>query len=222
MDAVTERGFSVRLDCHYLLKTPDLINDQNPLVLALHGFGADPESMLRLTGRLFSIQPVIASLQAPYQFFLQSSGEVGFGWITNRHPAESIRLHHDMVSHVLNEVGLELGIPPARRLLVGFSQSVSLNYRFAANSPDAVRGIIAICGGLPSDWETGAYRPITAAVLHIARRQDDYYPPNVTERYPEQLRQRASDVEFHLLDGGHQMPSSGSSVVAPWVHRILT
>jgi hypothetical protein len=49
---------------------------------------------------------------------------------------------------------------------------VALNYRFVASYRDAVRGVIGICGGLPSDWEDGAYQPITAAVLHIARRDD--------------------------------------------------
>ena len=63
--------------------------------------------------------------------------------------------------------------------------------------------------------------PVTAAVLHIARRRDQYYPPSITEQYPERLRQRAADVEFHLIDGGHQMPSSGSRIVEPWLRRIL-
>lgn len=222
MGDVTERGFAARLDCHYLLRAPEVVDSQTRLVVTLHGFGADPESMLRLTARLFPTEPVIVSLQGPFQFFRDSlTREVGYGWITNKHSAESVRLHHDMVSYVVDEMGREFGIPQRRRLLAGFSQAVSLNYRFAATFPDAVRGVIAICGGLPGDWETGAYRSVSAAVLHIARRQDEYYPPNVTEAYPERLRQRVADVEFHLLAGGHQMPSGGSMIVGPWLERIM-
>jgi predicted esterase len=73
------------------------------------------------------------------------------GWITNRRPSESIRLHQDMVLHVLDEAGGQLGIPPERHLLAGFSQAMALNYRFASTYPDAIRGVIAICGGLPGD-----------------------------------------------------------------------
>jgi phospholipase/carboxylesterase len=221
MGKVTERGFTARLDCHYLLRTPEVVDSRTPLVVTLHGFGADPESMLGLTARLFSTEPVIASVQGPFQFFRDgATREVGYGWVTNKHPAESIRLHHDMVSYVAGEVGREFGIPQERRLLAGFSQAVSLNYRFAAAFPEAVRGVIAICGGLPSDWES-ADGSVSAAILHIARRQDRYYPPNVTETYPERLRRRAGDVEFHLLDGGHQIPSGGSTIVGPWLERIL-
>jgi predicted esterase len=56
-----------------------------------------------------------------------------------------------MVLHVLDEAGGQLGIPPERHLLAGFSQAMALNYRFASTYPDAIRGVIAICGGLPGD-----------------------------------------------------------------------
>jgi predicted esterase len=220
-DAI-DRQFSARLDCHYLLQAPDVVDARTALVVALHGFSGNPESMLHLTARLFDRPPVLAALQGPYQFFLPAKNqEVGYGWITNRHPAESIRLHREMVLHVLDEAGRQFAIPPGRRLLLGFSQSVSLNYRLAATCPDAIRGVIAICGGLPGDWDEGDYQPVKAAILHIARSQDEYYPPAVTGHYAERLRRHAADVEFHLIDGGHQMPSDGKRLVSPWLRDML-
>jgi predicted esterase len=222
MQEALDRTFSARLDCHYLLQAPDLIDARTPLVVTLHGFGGNPETMLRLTARLFDTPPVIVALQGPYQFFLEARRqEVGYGWITNRSPAESIRLHRDMVSHVLDEAGRQFGIPPAQRLLVGFSQAVALNYRLVATCPGIARGVIAICGGLPGDWDQGPYQAVSAAVMHIARRQDEYYPSNVTEHYAERLRRHAADVECHLIDGGHQIPSNGNRLVGPWLQRIL-
>ncbi|HEY1240256.1 MAG TPA: hypothetical protein VGF16_06845 [Bryobacteraceae bacterium] len=218
-----ERTFSARLDCHYLVQMPDVVDSKTPLVLTLHGFGMNAEVMLQLTAKLFDSAPVIVSLQGPYPFFLSTSNwEVGYGWITNRHSAESIRLHHEMVSYVLDEVGREAGIPTSRRLLAGFSQPVGLNYRYAATCADRVRGVIGICGGLPGDWETGVYQRISAAVLHIARCQDEIYPPQVTEQYAVRIRRRASDVEVHLIEGGHQMPSAGRQIVEPWLRRVLS
>jgi phospholipase/carboxylesterase len=222
MCAVADRLFSARLDCHYLLQAPDQVNSRTPLVVTLHGFAANPEIMLRLTALLFEGEPVIVSLQGPNQFFLGAGNlDVGYGWITNRRPAESIRLHHEMVMHAAEEAGRQFGIPPARRILMGFSQPVGLNYRFAATYPDVFRGVIGICGGLPGDWDEGSYQAVNAAVLHVARSQDEYYPTQVTGHYEERLRRRVADVEFHLLDGGHQMPSGGRRIVRPWVERIL-
>jgi predicted esterase len=178
--------------------------------------------MLPLAERMFGPRHVVAALQGPNQFFLnQGTMQVGYGWNTSRHAAGAIRLHHDMVLQVLNDAGREYGIPRERRILVGFSQPVSLNYRFAATCPNEVRGVVGVCGGLPGDWETGVYKPVSAAVMHIARRQDEWYPPAVTEQYAGRLRLRVEDVEFHLLDGGHQFPSKGNVIAESWLGRIL-
>ena len=126
MTDALDRTFPVRMDCHYLLQAPDVVDPRTPLVVTLHGFGANPEAMLKLTARLFDAPAVFAALQGPYQFFLGAdTRNVGYGWITSRRPAESIRLHRDMVLHVLEEAGREYGIPVGRRILAGFSQAVA-------------------------------------------------------------------------------------------------
>jgi predicted esterase len=214
--------FTARLDCHYLLSALDVLTQETLLVVTLHGFGQTPEMMLRLTRMMLGEKHVIAALQGPNQFFLApGSNEVGYGWITNRHADSSIRLHHEMLLHVLDEAGKQTGIPAERRMLVGFSQPVGLNYRFAATHPGAVRGVIGVCGGLPSNWEDGPYQKTSAALLHVARREDEFYKPAVTERYAERLRLRAEDVEFHMLDGGHRFPSGAGPIVAQWIARVF-
>ena len=221
-EVLQHRTFSARLDCHYLLKLPAKIDSHTLLVVALHGFGQSAEIMFALAEKMFGPRHLVAALQGPNQFFVDpKSMQVGYGWNTSRNAAGSIRLHHDMVTQVLNDAGREHGIPRDRRILVGFSQPVSLNYRFVATCPGEVRGVVGVCGGLPGDWETGIYQPVTASVLHIARRQDEWYPPNVTEQYSERLRLRVKDVEFHLLEGGHQFPSKGNVIVEGWLGRIL-
>jgi len=64
-----------------------------------------------------------------------------------------------------------------------FSQPVGLNYRLAVTYPDEVRGVIGICGGVPKNWEDGNYGRASAALMHIARREDEIFPPAVTEKY---------------------------------------
>jgi predicted esterase len=214
-------SFTARLDCRYLVHAPEAIDDRTVLAATLHGFSANPEVMLRLTAGMLGPRHVIAAVQGPNQFYLsQGSNEVGYGWATHKHPDSSVRLHHDMLLHVLNETGREYGIPASRRILAGFSQPVGMNYRFAATHPSEIRGVIGICGGIPRNWEEGPYHPVTASVLHIARREDEFYKPEVTERYAERLRVRAADVEFHMLDGGHRFPSKAKPIADAWLARI--
>jgi predicted esterase len=217
-----ERTFSARLGCRYLLDAPGNAGPRTVLVAALHGFSQNAEDMLALTRQMVGPDPAIAAMEGPYGFFLGvGSDQVGYGWITSRRPAESIRLHHEMVRHVLEEAGKELAIPVERRVLLGFSQSVSLNYRFVAAHPEAVRGVAAICGALPGDWDDAKPTRISAAVLHIARSHDEYYTAERTEQYARRLRLRCDDVEFHLLPGGHRFPSSAGPIWEDWLQRIL-
>jgi len=104
---------------------------------------------------------------------------------------------------------------------MGFSQPVGLNYRFAGTHPGEVAGILGICGGVPRDWEEDKYRQLDAAVLHISRDQDEFYPVAMVEKFPERLRKHAADVEFHLLDGPHRFPSKAGSVVREWMGRVF-
>ena len=222
LDDIRHYSFTARLDCRYLVHAPQTITEQTALVVALHGFSANPEAMLRLTAAMVGLQHVVASVQGPNQFYLGlGSNEVGYGWATHKHPDSSVRLHHEMLLHVFNEAGREYRIPKSRRILAGFSQPVGMNYRFAATHPDAIRGVIGICGGIPRNWEEGPYQTVTASLLHIARREDEFYKPEITELYPERLRLRAADVEFHMLDGGHRFPSKARPIADAWLQRVL-
>jgi hypothetical protein len=98
MGNIQVRTFSARLDCHYFLLAPDAADSQSPLALTLHGFGANPRAMLHPAARLFERQTVIAPCKARINFsFRADTRQVGYGWITNSRPVESIRLHHEMV-----------------------------------------------------------------------------------------------------------------------------
>ncbi len=214
--------YTQAVPCQYLLHVPE--SQPDLLVLALHGYGMNPHTMLDLTLLLLGPNRLIASLQAPNQFYLgeaPSSRKVGYNWGTREHGTPSIQLHHAMVRHVASLLEDRFRIPPRRRVLLGFSQPVGFNYRFAATHPEEIGGVIGICGGVPKDWETGNYQRVSAPLLHIARAQDEYFPEAVTAGYERKLRMRAADVEFHLLPGGHRFPSKGRSVVEPWLGRVF-
>jgi predicted esterase len=222
-ETVERCSFEAKLECHYLLHAPAEVNKRTLLVLTLHGYGSNPEVMLRLTKTMLGTGHVIASVQAPSQFFPANAPDsaVGYCWTSPAHSKASVRLHHEMVLHVAREAGERFGIGAGRRLLIGFSQPVGLNYRFAATHSNEIRGVIGICGGMPKNWEDGEYGKVSAALMHIARREDEIFPPAVTEKYAGRLRLRADDVEFHLMEGGHKFPSKAGPIVERWIERVF-
>ena len=217
---IQERSFAAPLECRYLLRPGE---SGGALVVALHGYGQDAETMLKLTERMVGPRHSIAALEGPYGFYLRTDArDVGYGWATTRRHADAVRLHHEMVRHTLEAAGNAVGVPAERRVLLGFSQPVSLNYRFAGACPGLARGVIGICGGLPGDWDDAAPQPIGAAILHIARRDDEHYPAAVTEQFAARLRLRCADVEFHQFEGGHRVPSGGGPLIQGWLQRLLS
>jgi predicted esterase len=212
----------VSLEAGYLLHVPPRTVPETLLVLSLHGFGMNPETMLRLSVPAVGAGCIVASLRAPNQGYLGGSpanDEVGYNWGTRRHPELNIRLHHEIVRAVASKLRAQFSIPAARTLLMGFSQPVGLNYRFIGTYPHEAGGVIGICGGVPKNWEDDSYHAVDAPILHISRSEDEFFPAETARGFPDRLRRHASNVEFHMLEGGHRFPSKAAPLIQGWMKR---
>jgi predicted esterase len=222
-DNLEQHVFETRMECYYSLHVPELIDDTTLLAVALHGYGSNADDMMRLTVPAVGRRHIVASLQAPNQHYSTPPGAAAsreaYNWGIRQHWRAAIDLHHRMVREVISSLRERFQVGPERTVLAGFSQPVSLNYRFVGTHPGWVRGVIGICGGVPRDWEETEYR-VDAAILHIARDADEFYPTADVEKFPDRLRTHASDVEFHLLPGSHRFPSHAGAVIQPWLKRV--
>lgn len=212
----------VQFEAGYLLHTPAAVNQGTILVLALHGYGSNPEAMLRLSVPAVGEDCVVASLRGVNQYYAggsPGSDEVAYNWGTRRHPELNIKLHHAVVRAVAAGLRRRFSIPVRRTVLMGFSQPVGLNYRLMGTFPEEAGGVIAICGGVPKDWEEGKYAVVESPILHISRSEDEFFPCEVASRFPDRLRHHARDVEFHMLPGGHRFPSKAGPTIREWLRR---
>src|SRR5262249_11870396 len=139
------------------------------------------ESMMRLARQINDRDFMIASLQGPNGFFVRNGEadrqpKIGFGWMMQFKTEETVRLHHETIFAVIEAAAAEHPLHRRAIFLLAFSQSVSLNYRFAFTHPDIVRGVIAVCGGIPGDWDSSdKYRPSDTDALIIAGETDEFY-----------------------------------------------
>jgi len=216
-----ERILPASINLYYDLALPE--SRPAPLLIALHGYGAGKWHALREARALVPEGFAIASLQGPHQHLRepkQPGGPLrfGFGWLTSFRPEESVAVHHRALLEMIESLTQE-GLVEARRIvLLGFSQSCALNYRFAFTHPNVLRGVIGICGGLPGDWETSElYKQTSAAVFHLAGTRDEFYPPARVADYANQLRQRAAKVEFRSYDAGHEITAPMRDDIRAWL-----
>lgn len=207
-----EKSYEVAVRGTYLLDTPA---DPPFVGVALHGYGQTAELMGAYVRRLLGPAPAIAAIQAPHPQYLDSlpTSRIGYHWGTSADWPAAIDLHHRILLKIIEEV------PKLPILLIGFSQPVGLNYRFLASHPGLVRGVLGLCGGVPSDWAPAT--PVATPILHIARAEDEFYPVETAAEFEKRLRRHASDVEFQLIPGKHRFPSDGRRLIAPWVQRVF-
>lgn len=225
MTDVIERRMVEEFPLYYDLYQPQTPGPL-PLLVALHGYGGDKVSMMRLARRINDRDYVIASLQGPHQHLVHPTKEkpelgYGFGWLSNFRPEESVALHHRAVRRIIGELGEAGTIDPARVFLLGFSQSVGVNFRFAFTHTEMVRGVIAICGGIPGDWESeGKYQKGAVDVLYIAGEKDQFYTPERVRAAAEALKRRARSVQLRIFETGHEVPREAHALIDEWMKDV--
>src|SRR5262245_25443919 len=138
---IIEKATEQTLNLYYDLCVPD---DESPapkpLLIALHGYEGNKESMMALAQRINSTDFIIASVQGPNAFFVRQESEpnkpkIGFGWMMQYKAEETIQLHHRTMLSVIEATAAECAIDRRSIFLLAFSQSVSPNYRFAFTHP---------------------------------------------------------------------------------------
>jgi predicted esterase len=221
--AAVERTLSAQVRLYYDVHQPGAL--PAPLLIALHGYGANKRQMMR---EALAIAPegfAIVSLQGFHQHMKEPKEpggpmRFGFGWLTNYHPEDSVAIHHDALLDLINTLSEE-GVADRKRIfLLGFSQTCALNYRFTFTHPDVLRGVVGICGGIPGDWETSeTYQPTKAVVLHLTGTRDEYYSPSRVADYEERLRLRAPNLEFKTYDAAHEMVPAMRDDVRAWLTK---
>jgi phospholipase/carboxylesterase len=220
-----ERFVPAQVKLYYDLKVPDVL--PAPLLIALHGYGANKRQMMREAQQMTPEGFAIVSLQGFHQHLKEPKDaggplRFGFGWLTNFKAEESVAVHQRALVDLISQLTGEGVADPARVFLLGFSQSCALNYRFAFTHTDLLRGIIGICGGIPGDWDSSeVYQPTTATVFHLAGTGDEFYPPSRVKDYQSQLLSRARDVEFRSYDAAHEIVPEMRDDVRAWLKKNI-
>jgi len=220
-NAQTDRSLPAEFKLYYDLQPSQ--NSPAPLLIALHGYGANKRQMMREAQQMAPKGFAIAALQGFHQHIREPKEpggplRFGFGWLTNFRPDESVAVHHkallDLITNLTDE-----GVADRERIfLLGFSQSCALNYRFAFAHSHTLRGVVGICGGIPGDWETNdIYKPTPASVFHLAGTRDEFYPPSRVSDYAEKLQTRAANVAFKTYDAGHEIIPEMRADVGEWL-----
>jgi len=200
---------------------------RRPLLIGLHGYGGEKGGMMRALARIGGDALALASVQGPYPHIAgpRDPGKplgYGFGWITSFRPDDAIAIHHAALDRLIERLVADHGVDPGRIFLLGFSQSVAINFRYAFTRPERLRGVVGICGGIPGDWDRDdKYRTAGFDVLYLGGSRDDYYPPDRVRENGRALSRRAGHVETEIIDAGHEISPAALARVGGWLDPKL-
>jgi predicted esterase len=130
-----QRSLAAEVKLYYDLGVPADTTMPAPLLIALHGYGDNKAWMMREARKLAPQGFAVAALQGFHQHMKKAKQDgapfgFGFGWLTNFRAEESVALHHQALLDLIETLVRE-GVALREQIyLLGFSQSVALNYRF--------------------------------------------------------------------------------------------
>ena len=216
----TDLSVKAEIKLYYDLYLPENLKTPAPLLIAVHGYGAHKRYMMREARLIAPENFVIASIQAPHQHFrpTDSGYKIGFGWLSDFKAEESVLLHQNFILDVIEKL-VEKGIIDTEKVyLYGFSQACALNFRFAFTFPDIVRGVIGVCGGIPSDLATSEnYQPTNADVFYLYGKTDEFYPLEKFQGFEQKLRNYLPNFQSKLYDAKHEITNQMREDLRKWI-----
>jgi phospholipase/carboxylesterase len=219
----TDLHITAEIKLYYDLHVPEYLAAPAPLLIAIHGYGAHKRYMMRQAQMIAPDGFVIASLQAPHQHFskLAEGYRIGFGWLTDHKPEEYIALHHYFVNEVIERLSTKKLIDRSRIFIFGFSQAVALNFRFAFTHPEVLRGVIAVCGGIPGDLETNpSYKPFSAETFYLYGDDDEFYTQEKFKAFDRKLADKLPNYRSKQYRGKHEITDEMRSDIKNFLEKF--
>ncbi len=211
---------TAEIKLYYDLHVPENLRNPAPLLIAVHGYGAHKRYMMREAKLIAPETFVIASIQAPFQHFRQTDAgyKVGFGWLTDFKPEESVALHQKFILDLIEKLTREEIADAKKIYLFGFSQACALNFRFAFTYPETVQNVIGICGGIPSDLDANAaYKKLNADVFYLYGDEDEFYPLEKFQSFEQKLKTILPNFRSKQYEAKHEITGEMREDLKKWL-----
>lgn len=197
-----------------------------PLLLLLHGIGADEQDLLPLAPHLDPRLHVIAA-RAPHRAEPMGHRWYEIDWSVTpprADPAEIVASRAVLAGFV-EEATAAYGTDPARTFLLGFSQGAIMSLALLLHRPELVRGVIAHSGRLARlpGGEPAPAALAHAEVLQLHGVEDPVVPVDQGRRAHEVLGGLLGPrADLRVFEGlGHGISPESLEAAAGWLTARL-
>ncbi len=209
------------LKYRYKEPTKTIESEKPPLLLLLHGIGADENDLFGLAPFLderFFIASVRAPFTLPYGGFawfelLLEPGKIGFN-------AKQFEQSRQMILEFIDEIVAEHDLDAKRVYLCGFSQGSMMSLSAMLSAPEKFAGVVAMSGRamsemLPETKDSDAFKNFPVFVTHGI--YDPVLPIENGRATKEILSRLPVDLEYKEYEMAHQISQESLNDVSNWL-----
>ncbi|MEZ4837695.1 alpha/beta hydrolase [Flavobacterium sp.] len=157
------------MSLYYLIREPKIIQEKNPLLLLLHGYGSNEEDLFSFASELPE-EYYVVSAQAPYPLMYGS-----YAWYAINFEADDTKFSdvnqakqsRDLIANFIDELIAKYPINKEKVSLIGFSQGAILSYAIALSYPEKISKIVAMSGYLNPEMATKNFQQNNFSNLKI-------------------------------------------------------
>lgn len=196
------------MELEYLIKEPKILQDKNPLLLLLHGYGSNEADLFSFANELPDNYYIIAA-RAPYDLMYGSYAWYAINFDADENKFSDLnqaRQSRDLIARFIDEIVVKYPIDPTNVTLVGFSQGTILSYAVALSYPEKVSRVIALSGYLNTEIAKEGFEKNDLSHLKIFASHgtvDQVIPVNWARKAPEYLQQLGIETQFKEYPIGH-------------------
>ena len=188
-----------------------------PLIVLLHGYGADEKDLLPMVVRL-DPQLAIASLRAPVRI-----REGSYSWLNGNSEADLDEARRTVLECIDQSV-TTANADADRVYVAGFSQGAMLALAIALTEPQKIAGAAVLSGRLaPAIRDRHAPLDLLRGfpILVTHGTEDRQIPIRSARDIRQALKPLSIDLEYHEFEIGHSFSDQTVSVLDRWLRQRL-
>ncbi len=196
------------MSLHYLVREPKFIQEKNPLLLLLHGYGSNEADLFSFASELPE-EYFIISVQAPYDLQYGSYAWYAINFDADENKFSDLnqaRQSRDMIADFIDELLAKYPIDSTKVSLIGFSQGSILSYAVALSYPTKVSKVVAMSGYLNLEMAIEGFEKNDFSGLKIFASHgtvDQVIPVEWAKKTPQLLENFGIDVVYKEYPIGH-------------------
>ncbi len=195
-----------------------------PMVILLHGYGANMGDLAGLSGVLGASGYVYAMPNAPLELQI-GFGMVGYAWAEPPAGGEGSGMDEsdERLGVFFDEVMAQYGVEPGDVVLGGFSQGAMMSYRLGLPRPETFRGLVCLSGVVPDADGLRRQLPAdrTQPIFISHGTEDAVIPVEGARRSLRFLQDEGYAPRYREYDMGHEISAEALDDLAPWLRRVL-